>query len=215
MAKLVLFGATGYAGRHITDEALRRGHEVVAVARSVEGLAERAGVTPKQGTLHDEAFVAEAAKGADVLVVAIPGRPIDGKRLLDAVPALASAAKDNGARIGVVGGAGSLLVGEGGPRVIDGPEFPDEFKPEAGNHAEVLEALRAQPADVDWFYVSPAAEFGAWNEGERTGRFRLGGDVLLTDADGHSRIGGADYAIAFVDEIDEPAHRRQRFTVAY
>ncbi|QWF81971.1 NAD(P)-dependent oxidoreductase [Amycolatopsis sp. CA-230715] len=215
MAKLVLFGATGYAGGHITEEALRRGHEIVAVARSVDGLAERAGVTPKQGSLHDESFVADVAKGADVLVVAIPGRPIDGKRLLDAVPALAAVAKDSGVRIGVVGGAGSLLVSEGGPRVIDGPDFPDEYKPEAGNHAEVLDALRAQPEDVDWFYVSPAAEFGAWTEGERTGQYRLGGDILVTDAEGRSRIGGADYAIAFVDEIEKPAHRRQRFTVAY
>ncbi|WP_181770395.1 NAD(P)-dependent oxidoreductase [Amycolatopsis pittospori] len=205
MAKLVVFGGTGYAGGKITAEARSRGHEVVVVSRNAEGEGSRA------GSLYDEAFLAEVAKGADVLVIAVHGQG----GLLDAVPSIAQVAKDNGARIGVVGGAGSLHVAEGGPRLIDTPEFPDEYKGEAGSHAKVLEAFRELPEDIDWFYVSPAAEFGAWAEGERTGQYRLGGDVLLTDENGASKVGGADYAIAFVDEIDKPAHRRQRFCVAY
>ncbi|MBE1500847.1 putative NADH-flavin reductase [Amycolatopsis lexingtonensis] len=213
MAKLVVFGATGYAGGKISAEALRRGHEVVGVARNEGSVPE--GVEARQGSLHDEEFVAQLAKEADVLVVATPARAIDGKKLIDAVPGLVRAARENGARLSFVGGASSLLVAEGGPRLFDTPEFPDEYKEEAGNHAEVLYLLREQPEDLDWFYVSPAAEFGAWVPGERTGKFRLGGDVLVTDENGKSFIGGDDYAIAYVDEIEQPKHRRARFTVAY
>lgn len=213
MAKLVVFGATGYAGGKIGAEALRRGHEVVGVARNAGSVPE--GVEAQQGSLHDEEFVAQVAKDADVIVVATPARAIDGKKLIDAVPGLVRVAREHSVRLSFVGGASSLLVAEGGPRLFDTPEFPAEYKEEAGNHAEVLYLLREQPEDLDWFYVSPAAEFGAWTAGERTGKFRLGGDILLTDENGKSHIGGDDYAIAYVDEIEQPKHRRARFTVAY
>jgi putative NADH-flavin reductase len=216
MAKLVLFGATGYTGGNLLNEALRRGHEVVAVARHTDTLpGDRDGVTVEQGSLHDEAFLRKVSAGADVLISAIPARELDGKKLLDAVPALLDVAVANGARLGVVGGAGSLHVAAGGPRLIDTPDFPEAARPEAGSHAEVLAALRETRQDVDWFYVSPAAVYASWAPGQRLGRYRVGSDVLLTDADGKSAIGGEDYAIAFLDEIDQPTHHRQRFTVAY
>jgi uncharacterized protein len=213
MAKLVVFGATGYAGGRIGAEALRRGHEVAGVARNTGSVPD--GVDALQGSLHDEEFVAQVTKGADVVVVATPAREIDGKKLIDSVPALARIARENGARLSFVGGAASLHVAEGGPRLFDTPEFPAEYKEEAGSHAEVLSLLREQDEDLDWFYVSPAAVFGSWAPGERTGEFRIGGDVLLTDENGESKIGGDDYAIAYVDEIEQPKHRRARFTVAY
>ena len=213
MAKLVVFGGTGYAGGKIGAEALRRGHEVVGVARNTGSAPE--GVDERQGSLHDEEFVTGLAKDADVFVVATPARAIDGKKLIDAVPALARIASENGVRLSFVGGAASLHVAEGGPRLFDTPEFPAEYKDEAGSHAEVLGLLREQPESLDWFYVSPAAEFGAWTPGERKGEFRLGGDVLVTDENGRSHIGGDDFAIAYVDEIEQPKHRRARFTVAY
>ncbi|RJQ88487.1 NAD(P)-dependent oxidoreductase [Amycolatopsis panacis] len=214
MSKLVVLGATGYAGGLITEEALRRGHSVVGVARKAEGLPES--VDARSGSIHDATFVAEVTKGADVLVVATHGAADEqGQGLLDALPSLVKAARAANARLSFVGGAGSLRVSENGPRLIDTPDFPAEYKGEAGSHAEVLEALRALPEGVDWFYVSPAAEFGAWIPGERTGKFRVGGDVLLTAADGHSRISGADFAIAYLDEIEQPKHPRARFSVAY
>jgi putative NADH-flavin reductase len=213
MAKLVVFGGTGYAGSRIGAEALRRGHEVVGVARNPGAVPE--GVEAVRGSLHDEEFVARVAKDADVIVVATPARAIDGEKLIDAVPGLARIARENGVRLSFVGGAASLLVADGGPRLFDTPEFPDEYKEEAGNHAEVLSLLREQSGDLDWFYVSPAAEFGAWIPGERRGGFRVGGDILLTDENGKSHIGGDDYAIAYVDEIEQPKHRGKRFTVAY
>lgn len=214
MAIITVFGATGYAGGHITDEALRRGHEVIAVNRT--GSAEaRPGVTPLAGSVDDEVLLRDLAAKSDVLVLAVHGSADGEPFLKPLVPALLEAAAEGGSRIGVVGGAGSLHVAEGGPRLVDTPDFPDAYKPEALAHAGVLDTLRAADTDADWFYVSPAAEFGAWAPGERTGSFRLGRDVLLTDAAGKSSISGADYAIAFVDEIDTPAHRRARLTVAY
>ena len=103
-----------------------------------------------------------------------------------------------------MGGAGSLHVAEDGPRVT-----------EMTAHAQTLQVLRAADTDADWFYLSPAAEFGAHAPGERVGTFRLGADVLLSDADGRSFVSGADYAIAFVDEIDKVAHLQGRFRVAH
>ena len=150
-----------------------------------------------------------------MLVVAIRASAQDGVRLADVIGSVAKTAATHGTRLGVVGGAGSLHVTEGGPRVVDLPTFPEAHKGEALGQADVLALLRETPPDVDWFYVSPAATFGSYVPGEATGRYRVGGDVLLTDADGNSNISGADYAKAFVDEIEQPTHRRQRLNVAY
>ncbi|MBO4252295.1 NAD(P)-dependent oxidoreductase [Streptomyces griseorubiginosus] len=215
MAVITVFGATGYAGGHITDEALRRGHELIAVNRT--GSAEaRPGLTPVAGSIEDETLVRDLAAKSDVLVVAVHGS-VDGEPfLLPLVPSLLKAAAEGGARLGVVGGAGSLHVSEGGPRLIDvAGDLPPAIKLEAGHLAQALDALLAADTEADWFFLSPSAEFGAHAPGERTGVFRLGGDVLLSDADGKSAISGADYAIAFVDEIEKPAHHRARFTVGY
>jgi putative NADH-flavin reductase len=81
--------------------------------------------------------------------------------------------------------------------------------------AGVLDELRASPAGVDWFGVSPAAGFGAFAPGERLGRYRVGGDVMLVDESGDSNISAPDLALAVIDEVERPAHKRQRFTVAY
>lgn len=210
MASIVIFGGTGYAGSAIAAEAVRRGHSVTAVSRT--GGAPSEGVAGRAGSIHDSGLVDELARDADVVVVAVRA---EGARLPDAIGLLADAAARHGTRLGVVGGAGSLRVSEGGPRLVDTPEFPDQFKPEALAHAGVLGDLRATPDEVDWFYVSPGALFGAYAPGEATGRYRTGGDVLIADADGNSEISGPDYAKAFVDEIESPAHRRRRFTVAH
>ncbi len=215
MATIAIFGGTGYAGGAIRDEALRRGHTVISVSRREDEVAGRAGLIARAGNLHDPALVDHMAVEADVVVVAIRASAQDGVRLADAVPMLAKASAEHGTRLGVVGGAGSLHVTEDGPRVVDLPTFPEAHKGEALGQADVLAALRETTADVDWFYLSPAAGFGSYAPGEATGHYRVGGDVLLADADGNSNISGADYAKAFVDEIEEPEHRRQRFSVAY
>ena len=214
MSTIAVVGVTGYAGGRIAAEALRRGHEVVGIARSASTRFQL-GMTLRAGDLADTAAVAELAAQASALVVATRATENGEPVLLARVPALLEAAAAHGTRLGFVGGAGSLLVGESGPRLVDTPGFPDLYRSEALSHAEVLEALRASASPADWFYVSPAAAFGGHVPGERTGRFRIGGDHLLTDADGTSFISGADFAIAVVDEIDRPAHHRERFSVAY
>jgi putative NADH-flavin reductase len=146
--------------------------------------------------------------------VAVRALQPDGVELVTAVPALLNVAAAAGARLGVVGGAASLLVADGGPRVIDAG-FPEEYRAEAEAHARVLEALKEAPTTVDWFYVSPSANFGAHNPGTKTGTFRLGTDVLITNAGGNSEISGADFAIAVADEIEKPAHHQARFTLGY
>ena len=110
----------------------------------------------------------------------------------------------------VVGGAGSLEVASG-LALINTPEFPETYKPEARAGIEFLEVLRSEKA-LDWVFLSPSAEF---EPGERTGRYRLGSDELLVDGQGRSWISMEDYVIAFADELENPAHSRQRFTVGY
>ena len=215
MTSIVVFGGTGYAGSAITREALSRGIAVTAVARDTSKLEPAEGLTLAQGDAFDTDFVAEVTKGADVIVVALHAVQADGSELKDKFQPFVDAAAAAGARLGIVGGAGSLLVAEGGPALYDTAEFPDAFKGEAKSHGQVLETLRASDTDVDWFYVSPAAAFGGYNPGERRGTYRTTDDVLLTDADGNSDISGEDFAIAFVDEIASPAHHQARFGVAY
>ena len=146
---------------------------------------------------------------------------LDKKKLVDAgevekvADALITRLTGTDTRLGVIGGAGSLQVAPGGPRLVDGDGFPDAFKAEALELTRVLTELRASDDSLDWFFLSPAANFGAYNPGERTGHYRVGGDVLLTDEQGTSAISGEDLAVAVVDEIEQPAHRRERFTVAY
>ena len=210
----MIFGGTGYSGGNIAAEATRRGHTVISYSRH---LPEQPldGVTYKTGSLADPAVLAEAAKGVDEIVVAVHGADVDGHRLVELVPALVDAALANDARLSFVGGAGSSYVGEGGPRLVDTPDFHEEWKPEALAHAEVLAALQAQPEPLRWFYVSPAALYGSYAPGETLGTYRTGGDLLVTKDDGSSEISGTDFALAYVDEIERSAHPRQRFTVGH
>jgi hypothetical protein len=214
MSTVTVFGATGYTGRAITTELLSRGRSVVAVARSVSGLAAQPNLTAISGSIHSPKVVAEACKGADVVLVALPGRVADGPSLLDALPNLVLIAVDVGARLGFMGGAGTLRAAPDNPMLFEAPEFPSEYMTEVLAHKSILDALRGSRAGLDWFYISPALDYGAWNPGERTGRYRTSGDILLTDNDGNSTISAADLAIAFADEIERPAHHRERFHVA-
>jgi hypothetical protein len=214
MSKTVIFGIAGYAGGAIADELLERGHDVVDVARNPREVAPREHLEVQSGSVYDSALLSEVAQGAEAIVLAIRVFQDDGVELAAAIPALLKAAAASGARIGVVGGAASLFVAEGGPRVIDAG-FPEEYRAEAEAHGRVLEALQGAGTTVDWFYVSPPFGFGAHNPGTKTGTFRLGTDVLVTDADGNADISGADLAIAFADEIEKPAHQQARFTLGH
>ena len=201
--KVAVVGGTGRAGSQIVEELARRGHQVTALARNPDKAPKLAGVTAKAGDVHDAKAMTEALKGHDVVVSAL--------RFADATAAeVIAVVKASGVpRYLVVGGASSLMAG--GQRVFDSPHFPAEYKPEAGAGIAFLDALKAEPG-FDWTYLSPSMIFDG---DERTGKFRLGGDELLTPAEGMSRISFPDFAIAMVDEIETPKHRRKRFTVGY
>jgi len=214
MSTLVIFGGTGYAGSNIAAEAAKRGHTVISYSRS---LPEQPldGVEYRTGSITDNHVLGHAGQDGDDIVVAVHGADVDGQKLVDVLPKLVAAALAHDSRLAVVGGAGSSLVAEGGPRLIDTPDFHEEWKAEASAHAEVLEALRRTPEELRWFYVSPAALFGSFAPGETTGSYRTGGDLLVTKEDGSSEISGTDFALAFVDEIEQSRHPRQRFTVGH
>lgn len=214
MARIVIFGGTGYSGGNIAREAVGRGHEVVSYSRNAP-TDPIEGVDYRLGSMADPAVVDAAADGADQLVVALHAVDVDGAPMVERVPALIEAARRHGARLSFVGGAGSSLVAEGGPRLLDTPDFLEDWKPEALAHADVFEAVRQAPEDLDWFYVSPAALYGSFAPGETTGSYRIDGEVLVTKEDGSSEISGTDLAKAYVDEIESGAHPRQRFTVGH
>jgi putative NADH-flavin reductase len=212
MTRIVVIGGTGYAGSHIVAEAVSRGHSVVSIARSLP--AERVeGAVYLEGNILDVPTIVSQIGEADVVIQALsPRGDMEGK--VRAATAELVAALPADVRVGVVGGAGGSLVAPGGPRLIDAG-FPEEFKAEALEAIGVLEDLRADTTGRDWFFVHPAGGFGMWNPGERTGSYRDGGPVLVTDAKGDSFISGADLGVAFVDEIERPQHSRENFAVGY
>ncbi len=217
--QLAIIGGTGFTGTNITREALTRGWQVRSLSRHAPA-DPIPGVEYVLGSYADDATVASFAERADAVIVAVHASADDGSSvLLPHMPAIARAAAAAGARLGVVGGAGSSFVAEGGPRLVDTPAFQDEWKPEALTHARVLTWLQnthpAGAAGLRWFYVSPAALYGSYAPGEATGSYRTGGDVLVTKDDGSSEISGADFALAFVDELAAPAHENRRFTVGH
>lgn len=216
MARITVLGGTGYAGSHIVRTAAGRGHQVISYSRRLPDSTVE-GVEYRTGDVLDEAVLAAAVQDADVVVSALsPRQELAGPGVLRGVETrIAELARTQGVRFGVVGGAGSLLAAEGGPRLADTDSFPAEFKPEADEMDGTLQDLRASDPALDWFFVSPAGGFGPWAAGEATGTYRIGGDVLLVDDEGQSFISAPDFADAFVNEIEQPRHLRSRFTVAY
>jgi putative NADH-flavin reductase len=211
--KLVLFGATGMVGSRIATEATARGHQVVAVSRS--GQSPVPGIAAVAADASDPAKVAELAAGADAVGSAcVPPRDVSDPRdpFLALNESLVDGVRTAGVRrLVVVGGAGTLEVAPG-QAACDQPDFPEAYLPEALAHRDALAFYRADVDDLDWTYISPAAEIGP---GERTGEFRIGGDRMLTDAGGESRISAEDYAMAFVDQLEMPIHPHGRMSVAY
>jgi putative NADH-flavin reductase len=212
--KIVVFGVSGRIGSRIAQEALRRGHEVTAVARDpsrVKLAHPKLRVT--RGDATTPASVAAAVAGHDVVVTSI-GPDLSkgvGTVLTDAARALLQGLKQAKVkRLIVVGGAGSLEAAPG-LLVMNTPQFPADWKPLAQSHADALAVYRAEK-ELDWSYLSPAALI---EPGTRTGSYRIGGEKLVTDAAGNSRISMEDYAVAILDEVERPRHSRTRFSVAY
>ncbi len=212
--KLAIIGATGWIGSTLVAEAQSRGHDVIAIARDSSNIA--ATDVEKRSldlTAGDSASIAAAVAGADLVIASIGGRAAgnheivaaSAQRLLNELPA----AGVN--RLLWVGGAGSLEVAPG-VTLLSLPEFPQAYKDEATAQGEALAVFRNSHSAMNWTFISPAAEIFP---GERSGNYRTGGDSLVSDAEGNSRISVQDYAVAMIDEAENNAHPKQRIGVAY
>ncbi|WP_289139986.1 NAD(P)-dependent oxidoreductase [uncultured Brevibacillus sp.] len=207
--KIGIVGASGKAGQLITKEALDRGHQVTAIVRDASKISE-----PNVAVLEKDVFALTAAdlNGFDAVVNAF-GAPAGKEHLhVEAGNALIEAMKGApSTRLLVVGGAGSLFVDEAKTtRVLETPDFPDAYLATAKNQGENLRILQ-ETNGIQWTFISPSAFFDP--AGERTGAYQLGKDHLLVNASGQSYVSYADYAIAVLDEIENPKHRNERFTV--
>lgn len=212
--KVVLLGATGFVGSAILKEALDLGHQVTAVVRKQGQLSPTQELKIQLTDVYDSVALAAVIVGHDALISAFNPGWKDPTLYADQVRGTTSILKAVKAasvkRVLWVGGAGGLLV-KTGVRVIDAPDFPAAIKPGSLATIEALDQLRREPS-LDWSYLSPSANL---KSGARTGTFRLGNDQLLVDSSGRSSISVQDYAVAMINELEHPAHIRERFTVGY
>ena len=215
MSQIVVIGGTGYAGSAIVAEAAARGHQVTAFSRSLppDPIPE---VTYLQGDATDEAALASAISGADVVVAALAPRGALTDTFRDVNRVIARLVDAERARLFVVGGFSSLRPAAGAPRFVeDLSHVPAEIHAEVlAGAALILEDLPSTPETLDWVFVSPARSFGSFAPGERLGRYRIGDEVAVSPQDGGA-ISGADYAAGFVDLIEQGGHRRAQLNLGY
>lgn len=219
---ILVYGATGKIGTHVVTEALQRGHTVVAVSRDPKSITEQhENLSAVKGDLLDSDSIKSLATGQDVIIVSVRGiigKSKDPENTLQriAVENIVDTLRDMGEaapRLIHVGGSGSLEVE---PGVLYADKIPKIFVPkklelEIQGQILALEFLRCV-TDVNWSYATPAKNF---TNGKRTGVFRIGGDGVLKDKKGRTRISRADFAVALIDEAERAEHNKQRFSVAY
>jgi len=210
---IALIGATGFVGSAVLEELLRRNHSVTVLARNPAKLAARKGLTVVAADAQDAAQVAMAVVGHDAVVSAYnPGWTVPDihDQFLIGTRAIYAGVKQAAVkRLLVVGGAGSLFVAPG-VQLVDTPHFPAEYKAGALAAREALNLIRAETT-LDWTFLSPPILLAP---GERTGQYRLGTDAPLMNGEAPGGISVADMAVAIVDELENPRHVQQRFTVA-
>jgi putative NADH-flavin reductase len=216
MKKIVLIGASGFVGSAILKEALDRGHRVAAVVRHPEKITtEHKNMIVKQGDVSLIENVTEICRGADAVISAYnPGwkNPDIAEQTKRVYKTILQGVRESGVkRLLVVGGAGSLFVSPG-KRLMDAGIIPESFLPALRALAEIYLVDLMAEKNIDWVFFSPA---GNLQPGLRTGKFRLGKDDLIVNEKGESKISVQDYAVAMIDELEKPAHHRERFTIGY
>lgn len=208
--QIVIFGATGRIGQRILQEALTRGHDVAAALRQSSRLkVKHSRLQTVTADVANADEVARAADGKEAVISAIgPGPSGDPTVIIAAARAFIDALAARPTRLIVVGGAGTLEIRPGVQR-LDTPEYPEAYRPSGYAQREALALYRT--SELDWSYVSPPIVI---EPGSRTGVYRIGGDQVLFDQAGRSRISMEDFAVALIDEAVHPRHVRKRFTVA-
>lgn len=223
--KIIVYGSTGRVGSRVVNEALSRGHQVTAVSRDLARVTLRhKNLIAVQGDILDSASVAQLIADQEVIVVSVRGSADNSRDPDKAVQRVSAEVLvgvlrnigDNVPRLIYVGGAGSLEVRPGVLYVDSLPKLlrimmPRSLRQEIRGQVLTLEYLRTVN-DVRWTYISPAKKF---KPGERTGIYRIGGDQMLTDANGRSMITMEDFSVALIDEIENAEHVGTRFSVAY
>lgn len=204
MSKVALIGASGKIGSKIAAELLSRGHTVTGIARNPEKISTQKGLTAVAGDFTNPQGLANTLKGHDAIISAASFLPGQAENLI------ASVRGSGVKRFLMVGGAASLQTDDG-RKVIDTIQLPDAWKAPVMEGIRTLGLLRGVN-DVDWTFFSPAVQIGP---GERTGKFRLGKEQVVKDAEGNSKISYDDYAIAMVDELERGQHIKGRFTIGY
>lgn len=205
--KIAVVAANGRVAGKVITEAVNRGFDVTAFGRKENN-------TDAKDYIQKDLFdlTAEDLKGYDAVVDAFGAWTEDtlGQHSTS-LKHLCDILSGTDVRLLIVGGAGSLYVNpEHTAQVSDGPDFPDAFKPLAAAMAKALTELRERK-DVKWTYISPAGDFQA--DGDRSGKYILGGEELTLNSRNESIISYADYAIAMVDEIEKGNHIQQRISV--
>ena len=216
MANVLLIGATGFVGSAVLNELVERGHNVTAVVRNVEKIAKNDLVTAVKEDVANVEAIAKLAEGKDAIISAYnPGwmNPEIATLIIENYPKILEAAKKSGVeRLLIVGGAGTLFCAPG-LRVVDSGAIPEEIMGGVRPLGDFYLNTLMNENDIDWIFFSPAGVFD--QEGKKTGNYRLGKDDLIVDAEGNSHISVQDYADAMVNELENPAHPKERFTIGY
>ncbi len=216
MKNVLLIGATGFVGSAVLNELLERGHEVTAVVRNAAKLPQNELLTAVEQDVSDVEAIAKLAEGKDAVISAYnPGwmNPEIEKLITENYPKILEAAKKSGVeRLIIVGGAGTLFCAPG-LRVVDSGVIPAEIMDGVRPLGNFYLNTLTNENDIDWVFFSPAGVLD--EEGKKTGNYRLGKDDLIVDAEGNSHISVQDYADALVNELEKPAHHKERFTIGY
>lgn len=214
--KVVLAGASGFVGKAILKELLQKGHEVTGVVRDAKNLEPQNGLVIKEMDVNNVDQFAEVINGNDAVISAFNAgwtNPNLYEDFLKGSEAIQYAAKKSGInRLLIVGGAGSLFID--GKQLVDSPDFPEAYKAGAMAARDYLNDLKNE-TELNWVFVSPAMEMHPGTSGTRRGTYRTGSDNPVFDENGKSIISVEDLSVAIVDEMEKPAHHRERFTVAY
>ncbi len=216
MKNIILIGASGFVGSAILKEALDRGHKVTAVVRHPEKITTvHKDLIVKQSDVSSAVAVASICKGADAVISAYnPGwkNPEIAKETTIGYGSIIEGVRNSGVkRFLLVGGAASLFISPG-KRLMDAGIIPESFQPAVRALANVYLIDLIEEKSLDWVFFSPA---GIIEPGLRTGKFRLGKDDMIVNEKGESKISVQDYAVAMIDELEKPAHHRERFTIGY